>query len=123
MLRRLGVSVLVAVGLAAPALLAQDSGGKILDRPAADILRDSTLTAVVAPGSQMGPYRIVAQIGEGGMGAVYEAIDQRLGHTVALKQSLTSNAQVWKYFEREARLLARLNHVVLPRVSDYFTEN
>jgi len=68
-------------------------------------------------------YRIVRELGRGGMGAVYEAIDQRLGHTVALKQSLTSNAQVWKYFEREARLLARLNHPGLPRVSDYFTED
>jgi serine/threonine protein kinase len=68
-------------------------------------------------------YRIVRQRGRGGMGAVYEAIDLRLGHTVALKQSLTGNAHAGKQFEREARLLARLNHPVLPRVSDYFTEN
>ena len=68
-------------------------------------------------------YRIVRELGRGGMGAVYEAIDSRLGHTVALKQSLSDNARVWKQFEGEARLLARLNHPVLPRVSDYFTEN
>lgn len=67
-------------------------------------------------------YRIMRQLGRGGMGVVYEAIDLHLGHTVALKQSLTDNALVWKQFEREARLLARLNHHVLPRVSDYFTE-
>jgi serine/threonine protein kinase len=67
-------------------------------------------------------YRVVSHLGKGGMGAVYEAIDLRLGHTVALKQTLTSDEEMWKQFEREARLMARLNHPVLPRVSDYFTE-
>ncbi|HEY5839091.1 MAG TPA: serine/threonine-protein kinase [Pyrinomonadaceae bacterium] len=67
-------------------------------------------------------YQVVRHLGKGGMGAVYEAIDLRLGHTVALKQTLTSDPQMWKQFEREARLMAGLNHFVLPRVSDYFTE-
>ena len=67
-------------------------------------------------------YRVVSHLGKGGMGAVYEAIDLRLGHTVALKQTLTSDEELWKQFEREARLMARLNHPVLPSVSDYFTE-
>jgi eukaryotic-like serine/threonine-protein kinase len=67
-------------------------------------------------------YRIIRHLGEGGMGAVYEAIDLRLGHTVALKQTLTNDESQWKQFEREARLLAWLNHPALPRVSDYFTE-
>ena len=67
-------------------------------------------------------YQVVRHLGRGGMGAVYEAIDLRLGHTVALKQTLTSDPQMWKQFEREARLMAGLNHFVLPRVSDYFTE-
>ena len=67
-------------------------------------------------------YRIVRQIGRGGMGAVYEAVDLRLGHTVAVKQTLTEDERLWKQFEREARLMANLNHPVLPRVSDYFTE-
>ena len=67
-------------------------------------------------------YRIVRHLGSGGMGAVYEAIDLRLGHTVALKQALTSDEELWRQFEREARLMARLNHPVLPCVSDYFTE-
>ena len=67
-------------------------------------------------------YRVVSHLGRGGMGAVYEAVDLRLGHTVALKQTLTSDEELWKQFEREARLMARLNHPVLPRVSDYFTE-
>src|SRR2546428_9495048 len=67
-------------------------------------------------------YRILRHLGNGGMGAVYEAVDLRLGHTVALKQTLTSDEELWRQFEREARLMARLNHPVLPCVSDYFTE-
>src|SRR5262245_65855411 len=67
-------------------------------------------------------YRIVSQLGRGGMGAVYEAIDMRLGHTVAVKQALNQDAETWKQFEREARLMAQLDHPVLPRVSDYFTD-
>jgi serine/threonine protein kinase len=67
-------------------------------------------------------YRVIRHLGSGGMGAVYEAIDLRLGHTVALKQALTADEELWRQFEREARLMAGLNHPVLPRVSDYFTE-
>ncbi len=67
-------------------------------------------------------YRIVRQLGQGGMGAVYEAIDQRLDTTVALKETLFSEERLRKQFEREARLLARLHHPALPRVSDHFSE-
>src|SRR2546428_8699786 len=67
-------------------------------------------------------YRIVRQLGKGGMGAVYEAVDLRLDTTVAVKQTLTADEDLWKQFEREARLLAQLNHSALPHVSDYFTE-
>ena len=69
-----------------------------------------------------GRYRVVRELGSGGMGAVYEAIDLRLGHTVAVKQALTKDEGLWKQFESEARLMAQLNHPVLPRVSDYFKE-
>ena len=69
-----------------------------------------------------GRYRVVRELGSGGMGAVYEAIDLRLGHTVAVKQALTREEGLWKQFESEARLMAQLNHPVLPRVSDYFKE-
>src|SRR5215213_7062339 len=70
-----------------------------------------------------GRYRIVRQLGQGGMGAVYEAIDQRLDTTVALKETLFSEERLRKQFEREARLLARLHHPALPRVSDHFSES
>ena len=67
-------------------------------------------------------YRIVRQLGRGGMGAVYEAVDQRLGITVALKETLSSEASMRKQFEREARMLAGMQHPALPRVSDHFVE-
>src|SRR5213595_886746 len=84
---------------------------------------DSRITSLLRPDTILqSRYRIVRQLGKGGMGVVYEAIDLRLGHTVALKQTLTEDEALWKQFEHEARLLAQLNHPVLPRVSDYFTE-
>jgi serine/threonine protein kinase len=67
-------------------------------------------------------YRIVRKIGQGGMGAVYEAIDQRFNSRVALKQSLVSDHRLGKAFEREARTLNALRHPALPVVSDYFNE-
>jgi len=56
------------------------------------------------------------------MGAVYEAIDERLDTIVALKETLFADEKLRKQFEREARLLARLHHPALPRVSDHFNE-
>ncbi len=70
-----------------------------------------------------GRYRVVRQLGQGGMGAVYEAVDQRLDTTVALKETLFADERLRKQFEREARLLARLHHPALPRVSDHFSED
>lgn len=67
-------------------------------------------------------YRIVRLLGQGGMGAVYEAIDERLETTVALKESLFSDEKLRKQFEREAKLLAGMHHPALPRVSDHFAE-
>lgn len=67
-------------------------------------------------------YRIVQLIAQGGMGAVYQATDQRLGNTVALKQSRVHEPHLRTAFEHEARLLSRLQHPTLPVVSDYFSE-
>ena len=55
----------------------------------------------------MGPYEIVAPIGAGGMGEVYQARDTRLGREVAIK---VSAEQFSERFEREARAIASLNH-------------
>src|SRR5258706_5047056 len=68
-------------------------------------------------------YRIIRQLGQGGMGAVYEAIDERLDTMVALKETLFTDEKLRKQFEREARQLARMHHPALPRVSDHFNED
>jgi serine/threonine protein kinase len=68
-------------------------------------------------------YLIIRSIGQGGMGAVYLARDERLGNTVALKETLFTDARLRKAFEREARLLARLRHPALPKVIDHFDED
>lgn len=68
-------------------------------------------------------YKIEKQIGQGGMGAVYVAVDERFGSTVAIKQTLCMDDNYRKALEREARLLNSLKHVALPRVSDHFVEN
>src|SRR5204863_5152282 len=69
-----------------------------------------------------GRYRVLSQLGQGGMGTVYEALDERLDTTVALKETFFAEEKLRKQFEREARLLARLHHPALPRVSDHFSE-
>lgn len=68
-------------------------------------------------------YRIDKQIGQGGMGAVYVATDERFGSTVAIKETLCMDDNFRKAIEREARLLNSLKHVALPRVSDHFEED
>ncbi len=68
-------------------------------------------------------YLITKQIGQGGMGAVYIATDQRFGSTVAVKETFFDDANLRKAFEREAKLLNGLRHSALPRVSDHFAEN
>lgn len=67
-------------------------------------------------------YLIERKLGQGGMGAVYLAIDQRFDTAVALKQTLVSGDELRKAFEREARLLNKLRHAALPHVIDYFAE-
>src|SRR5215210_5543295 len=67
-------------------------------------------------------YLVLEQIGQGGMGAVYIATDQRFGSTVALKETFFTDESLRKAFEREAVLLNHLRHPALPRVSDHFVE-
>jgi serine/threonine protein kinase len=78
---------------------------------------------MLAPGTLLqNRYLIERLIAAGGMGAVYLARDQRLDSEVALKETLFTDERLSKAFEREARLLARLRHPALPRVSDHFIE-
>ena len=65
------------------------------------------------PGTHVGPYEIVAQIGAGGMGEVYRATDTNLGRQVAIKvlpEAVAQDADRLARFEREARTLASLSH-------------
>src|SRR5262245_42960365 len=64
-------------------------------------------------GSRLGPYEIVAPIGQGGMGEVYRARDSRLNRDVALKilpQAFALDPDRLARFRREAQVLASLNH-------------
>lgn len=69
-----------------------------------------------------GRYLVERLIGQGGMGAVYAATDQRLKAVVALKQTTMQGEHSTRAFEREAQLLARLRHPALPKVIDYFAD-
>src|SRR5215471_7056705 len=65
------------------------------------------------PGARLGTYEVVALLGAGGMGEVYRARDTRLERDVALKvlsSALARDAQYMARFEREAKVLASLNH-------------
>jgi Tol biopolymer transport system component len=64
-------------------------------------------------GTRLGPYEITAKLGEGGMGQVWRARDSHLGREVALKvlpEGFTRDPERLQRFEREAKLLAQLNH-------------
>jgi eukaryotic-like serine/threonine-protein kinase len=64
-------------------------------------------------GQTIAHYRVTGKLGEGGMGEVYRATDTRLGRDVAIKvlpPSFAANAQSMARFEREAQVLASLNH-------------
>src|SRR6478672_7142411 len=62
---------------------------------------------VLSAGDKLGPYEILSLIGKGGMGEVYRARDPRLGRDVAVKVSAERFSE---RFEREARVIASLNH-------------
>jgi Tol biopolymer transport system component/predicted Ser/Thr protein kinase len=87
-------------------MLEVESGSQILDQWADGLLADLTQTALAA-GTELGPYRIEAQVGAGGMGTVYRALDTRLGRVVAVKIASERYSQ---RFQVEARAISALNH-------------
>jgi len=75
---------------------------------------------LLTPGIRVGPYEIVAPLGSGGMGDVYRARDARLQRDVAIKglpAAFAQSPERLARFEREARLLASLNH---PNIAGIF---
>ena len=67
----------------------------------------------LTPGTRLGPYEVLAQIGVGGMGEVYKATDTNLKRAVAIKvlpTSVAADAERLARFQREAEVLAALNH-------------
>jgi eukaryotic-like serine/threonine-protein kinase len=67
----------------------------------------------LSAGSRLGTYEVIASIGAGGMGEVYRALDPRLGRSVAIKvlsAELSRDPEHLARFEREARLLAAVDH-------------
>jgi len=94
--------------------------GDILELPALDVAAN-LLAGIESPlladgsvnplrfsvGTRLGPYKILALIGKGGMGDVYRARDSRLGRDVAIKVSAERFSEK---FERAAQAIAALNH-------------
>jgi eukaryotic-like serine/threonine-protein kinase len=67
----------------------------------------------LAAGTKLGSYEVLAQIGAGGMGEVYQAHDTKLGRDVAIKvlpEAFAHDPEKLSRFQREAKLLASLNH-------------
>ncbi len=96
-------------------LWAHDEAGDFIEQPAivtdAHVLIDGEQAINV--GRELGPYKIVEELGAGGMGEVYLAEDERLGRFVALKilrAYFASDDERLRRFQREARAASALNH-------------
>ena len=73
----------------------------------------------ILPGSHIGPYEVISQLGEGGMGVVFRGRDSRLQRDVALKvlpDNFASDPDRLSRFQREAQVLASLNHAHIAQI-------
>ncbi len=116
----------------ASALAAKDWSVEALASPERAVELDRTVIEPVAPPSPEpgspgaivgsgGRYRLDNEVGRGGMGVVYQALDTALERTVALKElplHLTARPELARRFRQEARLLARLSHPNIVQVYD-----
>ncbi|GIL15533.1 MAG: hypothetical protein BroJett039_07060 [Chloroflexota bacterium] len=67
-------------------------------------------------------YQIQRALGQGGFGAVYQALDLNLQRVVAVKENLDASVAAQKQFQREAQLLVHIRDNNLPQILDYFIE-
>jgi serine/threonine protein kinase/tetratricopeptide (TPR) repeat protein len=105
------------------ALLAEDArAGSLLERDVANIADDLLDQPIPPPHSpqEFGPYKILRELGEGGMGTVYLAERQDLGNLVAIKilRDAWVSAVRREQFLSEQRMLAQLNHPSIARLYD-----
>ncbi len=104
-------------------LVAHERAEGVLELPmmqlASEALRDAQQPA--SGDEQVGPYRIVSEIGRGGMGVVYKAEDPRLGRFVALKflpPHMMANERAKQRFLAEARAASALDHPNICTIHD-----
>src|SRR6185295_5681964 len=94
-------------------LSSDDHGWELLERPAyeaaAELLEEQQ---ALTPGDEVGHYEVIRQLGKGGMGEVYLALDRSLGREIALKilpADYITRDRVQR-FQQEARAASALNH-------------
>ena len=83
-------------------------------------------TSLAEPGTHLGPYKIEAAIGSGGMGEVFRAVDTRLGRRVAIKilpRDQIADAERKKRFLQEARAASALNHPNIVTLHDIASDS
>ncbi len=99
-----------------------ESAAGFLARPALDVAaRLASPAPTLLTGRRIGVFELLGLLGVGGMGEVYRARDTRLGRDVAIKmlpRAFTDDPDRLARFEREARVLASLNHRTSARSTD-----
>src|ERR1043166_1516371 len=96
-----------------------------LEAPAVEVVARALAGDRVAPGTHIGPYKVVSLLGIGGMGEVYKAHDTRLNRLVAIKllpPCAAANAGRRERLLREAQVASALNHPNIITIHDVVSE-
>ena len=109
-------------------IVAHEQAGGFIEGPAYEVMAGMLVNdhAGSLVGHSLGPYQLIASLGEGGMGEVYRARDTRLGREVAIKvlpAAFSRDADRLRRFEQEARGASALNHPNIMVIHDVGTEN